>query len=111
MCVLCYEFADEGHWADAVVPEATAPDELGGRARYRRRRILAEVLRPYGLTVSDPGAGRHVVVSNRKGASEVVAGLPAIWQAAQRLSGRRVDVLDPALLDALTPSGVEGQPQ
>jgi hypothetical protein len=31
----------------------------------------------------------------------VVAGLPATWQAADRLSPRPVDVLDPVLLDAL----------
>jgi hypothetical protein len=31
----------------------------------------------------------------------VVAGLPATWQAADRLSPRSVDVLDPVLLDAL----------
>lgn len=91
MCVLCYEFADEADWTEVV-----------SGARHRRRRILAAVLAPYGLTVSDPGAGRHVVVSDRKGASEVASGLPEVWRAAERLSGRRIDALDPALLDALT---------
>ena len=100
MCVLCYELADEGHWTEAVSSDDQAGG-LGRRARHRRLRILAATLAPYGLTVSDPGAGRHVVISDRKGASEVAAGLPAIWQAAQRLSSRRIDVLDPALLDAL----------
>jgi hypothetical protein len=96
MCVLCYEFADESHWAD--VGEAGEPP---ARVRHRRLRMVAAVLAPYGLTVSDPGVGRHVVVSDRKGAAEMATTLPSIWQAAQRLTTRRIDVLDEALLDAL----------
>ncbi|MFG1710402.1 hypothetical protein ACFLIM_45260 [Nonomuraea sp. M3C6] len=53
--------------------------------------------------MSDPGTGPHCVVANRKGAAEIAVGLPAVWQAAQRLSSRRIDVLDPALLEALAP--------
>jgi hypothetical protein len=100
MCVLCYELAPEDHWSDAVEPE---PDVSGAmlRARRRRTRILSTVLAPYGLTVSDPGSGRHCTVADRKGAAEVVAGLPAVWDAAARLAPRPVDVLDPRLLDAL----------
>jgi hypothetical protein len=41
------------------------------------------------------------VIADRKGAAEVAAGLPAVWTAADRLSPRQVDVLDPALLDTL----------
>jgi hypothetical protein len=104
MCVLCYEFADEDHWADAVVAGGDASG-LPMRARYRRLRIVAAVLSPYGLTVSDPGAGRHVVISDRKGASEIAAALPSVWQAAQRLSAHRIDALDDALLDALAKKG------
>jgi hypothetical protein len=55
--------------------------------------------------VSDPGTGPHWVIGNHKGAAEVAAGLPAIWQAADRLSSRPVDVLDPTLLDALGRGG------
>lgn len=101
MCVLCYEFAEEDHWADAVADDGI-PNQAPARARHRRLRVLAATLSHYGLSVSDPGAGRQVVISDRKGASEVAAGLPAIWKAAQRLSPRRIDVLDPALLEALT---------
>ncbi|MFS8479438.1 MAG: hypothetical protein FWJ93_10885 [Micromonosporaceae bacterium] len=100
MCVLCYELADEEHWADAV---AAGPDGQGRvRARHRRLRILTAVLSRYGLTVSDPGVGRHVVVADRKGAAEMAAGLPAVWRTAERLAGRRIDPLDRALLDALS---------
>lgn len=100
MCVLCYELAPEDHWSDAVIPDQ---DASGGtlRARRRRTRILSRMLAPYGLTVSDPGVGHHITVADRKGSAEVVAGLPAAWNAANRLSSRPVDALDPRLLDAL----------
>lgn len=98
MCVLCYELAPEDHWADGG---PTGDGGAAGSGRHRRTRLLAAVLAPYGLTISDPGTGPHRVVADRKGAAETAAGLPAIWQAADRLAGRPVDVLDPDLLDAL----------
>ncbi|MCU1671471.1 MAG: hypothetical protein JWP40_4398 [Blastococcus sp.] len=100
MCAICYELAPEDHWSDAVSADAGASGATV-RARARRARILTAVLAPYGLTVSDPGSGRHLTIADRKGAAEVVAGLPAVWEAANRLSPRPVDVLDPRLLDAL----------
>jgi hypothetical protein len=103
MCVLWYELAPEDHWADAT--PGAEPSGAARSARHRRRRLLAAVLAPYGLTVSDPGTGPHWVIGNHKGAAEVAAGLPAIWQAADRLSSRPVDVLDPTLLDALGRGG------
>jgi hypothetical protein len=106
MCVICYEFADENHWSDRMLCDENA-DEPPTRARYRRTRLLNAVLAPYGLTVSDPGVGRHTVVSDQKGASEVASGLPAVWQAAHRLSQRQIDVLDPHLLDVLAGSATK----
>lgn len=103
MCVLCYELAPEDHWSDGV-SDGEARD-LPGRARYRRTRILSVVLAPYDLTVSDPGSGSHCVIADRKGAVEVAAGLPAVWQAGERLSSREIDVLDPVLLETLTMGG------
>jgi hypothetical protein len=106
MCVLCYELVPGDHWSDGV--SEGGADALPGRSRYRRTRILSAVLAPYGLTVSDPGTGPHCVVADRKGAAEVAAGLPDVWQAAQRLSPRRIDVLDPVLLEALARGGPAG---
>jgi hypothetical protein len=103
MCVLCYELAPEDHWTDGVSDAGTT--DVPGRPRYRRTRILSTVLGAYGLTVSDPGSGPHCVIADRKGAAEVAAGLPAVWQAADRLASREIDVLDSALLAALTPDG------
>jgi hypothetical protein len=97
--VLCYELAPEDHWSDRVTTGATSGPPL--RERHRRTRVLAAVLAPYGLTVSDPGTGRHLTIADRKGAAEVAAGLPAVWAAADRLAPRPVDPLDPVLLAAL----------
>jgi hypothetical protein len=99
VCVLCYELAPQDHWSDGVTSGATPGPPL--RDRHRRTRVLAAVLAPYGLTVSDTGTGRHLTVADRKGAAEVAAGLPAVWAAAGRLSPRPVDPLDPVLLAAL----------
>jgi hypothetical protein len=99
VCVLCYELAPEDHWSDGVATGEPADPPL--RERHRRTRVLGAVLAPYGLTVSDPGTGRHLTIADRKGAAEVAAGLPAVWAAAARLSSRPVDPLDPALLSAL----------
>lgn len=99
MCLICYEFAADSHWSDALALDAGS----GGqplRVRHRRLRAVKALLAPYGLTASDPGVGRHLVVSDRKGASMVASDLPALWRAAQSLSPRAIDVLDPALLGA-----------
>jgi hypothetical protein len=101
MCVLCYDLAPEDHWADGVGP---GEQSAARAARHRRTRLLATVLAPYGLTVSDPGTGPHRLIADRKGAAEVAAALPAVWRAADRLAPRPVDVLDPAVLDALSQS-------
>jgi hypothetical protein len=101
VCVLCYELAPEDHWSDRAPGDE--PTAIRGVARHRRTRLLAAVLAPYGLTVSDPGSGPHRVIADRKGAAEIAAGLPAVWQAADRLAPRPVDVLDPTLLDTLLP--------
>lgn len=97
MCVLCYELADAAHWSDVTL-DAAAP---AARHRYRRTSVLNDVLAPAGLVVRTPGPGRAVVVSNRKGASSVAAGLPAVWEAADKLGACVIDPLDPAYLDAL----------
>lgn len=104
MCVLCYEFAQEEHWTEALTSISGEPVTLAPGARYRRLAILNTVVRPYGLSVSDPGVGRHVVVSDLKGSSHVASGLGAFWDLAQRLSSRRIDVLDDRVLEALDSS-------
>ncbi|MDP9397541.1 MAG: hypothetical protein M3P96_06810 [Actinomycetota bacterium] len=100
MCVLCYELADEGHWSDVVLSGGDAA-QAAARGRYRRASILTELLSPMGVKVKTPGPGRAVVVSNSTGASVVAKGLPAVWEAADRLGTRPLDPLAPDLLDLL----------
>lgn len=97
MCVICYELSADEHWSDTVDDD---DQNSAARARHRRLRSLQTSLAPLGLKVSDPGVGRHLVISSLKGASQVASGLPAVWLAAQHLSGRPVDVLDPDLISA-----------
>ena len=99
MCVLCYDLVSEDHWSDALSERSS--DVVPGRSRYRRAHLLSAVLASYGLTVSDPGNGRYCVVADRKGASELAVGLPQVWTAAQKMTSRRIDVLDPVLLEAI----------
>ena len=46
-------------------------------------------------------AGQYVV-SDGKGRSEVAADLAALWAAVERLAGRPLDPLDPALVELLS---------
>jgi hypothetical protein len=80
------------HWADRE----------GGTRRnlVLRAALLAEVLKGFGLSVSQWGATAYVV-ADAKGRAEVVHDLSALWAAAERLAGRPLDPLDPALVAAL----------
>ena len=71
------------------------------RQRFLRVRLVDRVLRHYGLRCSDDSGATSYVLSNRKGASELVRHLGELWPAAQRLAGRPVDPLDVGLLEAL----------
>ena len=89
MCSLCGVIAKE-HWAEL---------EGGRRTRVFRAALLNRVLGHFGLSV-DAWAGSYVV-RDRKGAAAVVSDLGALWVEAERLAGRRLDPLDPALVAAL----------
>lgn len=103
MCMLCYELAPEEHWADGGPFDQ--PSEEARSGRHRRTRLISAVLAPFGLTVTDAGAGPHRMLADRKGRAEIAAGLPSLWQAADQLSSRPIDVLDPALLQSLEQRG------
>jgi hypothetical protein len=79
------------HWAETG---------SGRRARVFRVRLLNRVLDHFGLRLDD-WSGSVYVLRDRKGRAEVVPDLGALWVAAERLAGRRLDPLDPSLLRAL----------
>ena len=109
MCSLCGILGGRGHWTES----ASSPEVFAGRIdvhtpsreRQQRTRILNAVLRHYRLSVSDWSAGKSVLRS-ATGRTAVVDNVGELWPAAERLAGRPLDPLDPALLAALAPPGV-----
>jgi hypothetical protein len=89
MCALCGVLLEE-HWAE----------DGGRRARGFRVKLANRVLDHFGLRLDDWG-GRVYVLRDRKGRTAVVANLGVLWVEAERLAGRPLDPLEPALLDAL----------
>ena len=108
MCSLCGILGGRGHWTEsAASPEVFAGRteiHTAGRERQQRTRILNAVLDHYGLSVSDWAAGRSVLRS-ATGRTALVDNVGELWPAADRLAGRLLDPLDPALLAALAPAG------
>jgi len=90
MCSLCSVLLGE-HWAE---------HDAGRRAHLLRLRLLNRVLVHFGLRLDDWG-GRDYVLRDRTGRTAVVADIGSLWLAAERLAGRPLDPLDPALVDAL----------
>ena len=104
MCALCGVLGGSEHWADAharpgAFTRNTGPTE---RRRERARRLVHanRILGRFGLVLSD-WQGSAFLLSTRTGKTELVDNLAHLWVAAERLLGRAVDPLDPALLDGL----------
>ena len=90
MCALCGVLLTS-HWAERG---------SGRRERVFRVRLLNRVLSHFELELGDWG-GRVYVLRDRKGKTAVVDDLGSLWTAAERLAGRPLDPLDPALVRAL----------
>lgn len=90
MCALCGVLI-ESHWAEAG---------SGGRERAFRVRLLNRVLSHFGLELAD-WSGSVYLLRDRKGKTAVVENVGALWGEAERLAGRKLDPLDPALVAAL----------
>ena len=59
------------------------------------------MLAHHGLGV-DAWSSGTLVLRDRKGGAALVDDLTALWVEAERLAGRPLDPLDPALLESLT---------
>jgi hypothetical protein len=100
MCANCGFPAAQGHWTDAGA--SSAFDRI--RGRLQRARILAPVLASYGLTVHDDGSSSGFILANQTGHQVMGNTLSELWEAAEHITGRPVDPLDPRFVgEAPTP--------
>lgn len=95
MCALCGVLLEQ-HWSE----QNPAEQDGGRRARFFRVKLVNAVLDHFGLRLDDWG-GRIYVLRDHKGRSAVVDNLGVLWVEAERLTGRALDPLDLALVDAL----------
>ena len=104
MCALCGSLGGGEHWTEAVAREGvfTRNDDPARRRQERARRVQVanRVLKFYGLRLSD-WQGASFLLATFTGKSEIVGDLGHLWAAAERLSGRGCDPLDPKLLAGL----------
>ena len=101
MCSLCGVLGGNEHWTDAAARPGvfTRNVERIDRRRERTRRVGAanRVLAAFGMSLSD-WQGSSFVLSTRTGKSEMVEDLGHLWPAAEKLSGRACDPLDPDVI-------------
>ncbi|MXN51610.1 hypothetical protein GR158_10820 [Shinella sp. AETb1-6] len=104
MCSLCGVIGGNEHWTDAVARPGvfTRNVERLDRRRERVRRVSAanSVLSAFGMSLSD-WQGSAFVLATRTGKSEMIEDLGHLWPAAERLSGRVCDPLDPQLISRM----------
>jgi hypothetical protein len=63
--------------------------------------MLTQVMAAHGLDYRDDPTGVTALISDRKGNVVVARSLGEVWAAAERLAGRPLDPLEPALLRTL----------
>jgi hypothetical protein len=104
MCEVCAIFGVGEHWTDAGMRvDAVLPAPAIQRYRAERRHRLALVNR----LLAGTGAhcvdwdGEAVAVIDSSGREKVVPTLAEVWRQAEAFTGKRLDPLDPALLEAL----------
>ncbi len=104
MCALCGVLGGTEHWADAHVRPGAFTRNTGplDRRRERARRVTHAncILGHFGLRLRD-WQGSAFMLSTKTGKSELVDNLAHLWATAEKLLGRPLDPLDPALLDRL----------
>ena len=104
MCALCGVLGGDGHWTDAVARPGVFTRNVDSlqrrRERIQRVACAQKVLGFYGLTLSD-WQGTSFLLATLTGKSEIIGDLGHLWAAAERLSGRPCDPLDPDYLACL----------
>ena len=99
MCGLCGLLATDRHWTDGTgAGQRTSEGE-----RRHRAAVANAVLALWGLRLSS-WAGRFTL-TGRTGKSAVVDNLGALWPQAERIAGRPLDPLDPAVIERIERMG------
>lgn len=97
MCGLCGMFGVAEHWTAASGTAAAGAGAAHRRAeRQHQVRIANAVLAPFGLRCAD--WQNRFMVTSRTGKGVVVDHLGTLWPAAEKLAGRPIDPLDPAVI-------------
>ena len=108
MCALCGVLGGAGDWTDAAARPGVFTRNVDSlqRRRERRNRVACaqHVLGFYGLTLSDWQASSFVL-STLTGKTCLVDNLTHLWSAAETLTGRPCDPLDPHLIEQLESGG------
>ncbi|OLN23566.1 hypothetical protein BTO30_03840 [Domibacillus antri] len=117
MCVLCNGSVLQVHWTDrknknesqSTIQTAGETQRSRIRERHLRIRQSNKILAVYGLKLSD-WTGSKYILADKKGRSEIVQDLGALWTVAEKLLGKPIDPLDPYLIKVLRPeqAGSEG---
>jgi hypothetical protein len=106
MCSLCGILGASEHWADAVARPGVYTRNVERidrrRERANRVRVANHVLSAFSMTLSD-WQGASFILSTRTGKTEIIEDLGHLWPAAERLSGRLCDPLDPGFLERMEP--------
>jgi hypothetical protein len=105
VCALCGVLGGADHWTDTA-PRPGVFSRTATTLERRRERTLRvahanRVLRHYRLTLGD-WQGTAFLLSTATGKTEIVDNLTHLWAAAERLTGRPCDPLDPALIESLS---------
>ena len=107
MCLVCWQLPTIQHWTENRDVDASGTGLAGSpdarnrqRERLARAQVLNRVLRYYGLRVEDWVGALYKLVDS-KGSTVLIQNLGELWPAAEKLAGRRIDPLDPNLVDAL----------
>ncbi len=101
MCTLCGVLGGNDHWTDPVQREGVYVRGASPNDRRRERMIrIAQansILRLWSLSLED-WQGSAYILRNKTGASEVIDNLAALWPLAEKMAGRPLDPLEPAIL-------------
>ena len=105
MCGVCGILGGEEHWT----AESARPEVFGGATtrraeRLRRAAAANRILGLFSLRLDD-WQGSAFILSGPTGQREIVDALPAVWEAASRILGRKIDPLAPALIDRIAGDG------